>query len=298
MRVAVLGPGGVGGFLAGVLARAGVSVLVLSGDETARAITKEGIHVESRVAGEFHVRVDAATQLSDPVTACLVAVKATQLPEAISRVPVHALGDGLVIPLLNGLEHVDYLRQLYPPGNVVAATIAIETVRSSPGWIRQLSPFARVEFAPSKPTAERVEALAVPLRDGGLDVRFRDDERVMLWDKLAILAPLALLTTHERGNAGQVRTNRRDDLVALVGEVAAVANADGAAIDPAALLRIWDALPAAFESSMLRDQAAGRPTELDAIGGAVLRAAAKHGVSVPVATRLVHELATRTGVTT
>lgn len=298
MRVAVLGPGGIGGFLAGVLARADVQVVVLAGAQTTRAISENGIHVESKVAGDFHVAVDTAMRLPHAMDACLVTVKATQLTEAVERVPREAIGDGLVIPFLNGLEHVDRLRAIYPPDNVVAATIAIEAVKVGPGLIRQLSPFARVELAPSAGARARIDELAVALRKGGLDVRLRDDERAMLWDKFAMLAPSALMTTHERGNVGQVRTQRREDFVALLGEFAAVANADGGKADAARLLQTWDGVPATFETSMQRDQAAGRPLELDALGGAFLRAAARHDIPVPVATRIVDDLGARTRVKT
>jgi 2-dehydropantoate 2-reductase len=83
-------------------------------------------------------------------------------------------------------------------------------------------------------------------------------------------------------------------LAALIEEVAAVSRAVGAPADASATLRFYDGLAAEMKSSMLRDAEAGRPLELDAIGGALLRAAKRHGVEVPVATRLVADL-TRTG---
>jgi 2-dehydropantoate 2-reductase len=107
------------------------------------------------------------------------------------------------------------------------------------------------------------------------------------------LAPLALLTTHARANVGEVRTRRRHDALALISEVAAVARAEGAEGDSEATVRLLDAAPPAMESSMQRDQAAGRPLELDAIGGTVLRRAARAGVGVPVTARLVDELRER-----
>jgi 2-dehydropantoate 2-reductase len=90
-----------------------------------------------------------------------------------------------------------------------------------------------------------------------------------------------------------IRTRRRADVIALIGEVAAVAAADGVHVDSAEVLRLMDSVPGSMESSMQRDQAAARPLELDALGGALLRRAAKAGISVPVTARLVHELASR-----
>jgi 2-dehydropantoate 2-reductase len=210
-------------------------------------------------------------------------------------VPATALGSGLVIPLLNGLEHVEFLRRVYPPADVVAATIRIETTRVAAGVIRQTSPFASIEMAASPSNSERVESVAAHLTAAGLQVKVRDDELAMLWDKFALLAPMALLTTHERANVGVIRMKRRADTVAVVGEAAAVAEADGVHIDPDAIVRLMDSVPESMESSMQRDQAAGRPLELDALGGALLRRAAKADIDVPVTRRLVEELQTRKG---
>jgi len=293
LSVAVLGPGGIGGLLAALLARGGNSVEVLASESTARAIAEGGLRVESQRFGDFQVSVSTAIRLERPVDACLIAVKNTQLTEALERVPSEALGEGLVVPFLNGIEHVDLLRSIYPASSVAAATIRVETARVEPGLIRHTSPFASVEIAAAGANRDRVERVAAQLTSVGLDVRVRDDETSMLWDKLSFLVPLALLTTHERANAGAIRTRRREDTLAVISEVAAVAAAEGAAIDPEAVVRFLDSVPETMESSMQRDQADGRPLEIDAIGGAVVRRAARAGVAVPVTTHLVEELRTR-----
>jgi 2-dehydropantoate 2-reductase len=292
-RVAVLGPGGVGGLLAALLARAGDSVVVLAGESTAQVIALRGLRVESRLFGDFHVSVNSAVRLQSEVDACLVTVKATQLDEALERVPAGALGDALVVPFLNGVDHVDRLRNRYSSSSVLAATIRVEVARVEPGVIRHTSPFAAVEIATSAAVQDRVERLAAHLRATGLDVKVRHDEVPMLWDKLVMLAPLALLTTHERANLGEVRARRRADATALISEVAAVAKAEGGTVDADAVLGLLDSAPEAMQSSMQRDQAAGLPLELDAIGGAVLTHAARAGIAVPVTTRLVEELRER-----
>jgi 2-dehydropantoate 2-reductase len=298
LSVAVLGPGGIGGLLAALLARSGNSVEVLASEGTSRAIAERGLRVESQRFGDFHVSVRSAIRLEGPVDVCLIAVKNTQLTDALERVPSDALGEGLVVPFLNGIEHVDVLRSIYPPSGVAAATIRVETARVEPGLIRQTSPFASLEIAASDANRERVERVAAELKATGLDVRVRGDEMAMLWDKLSFLAPLALLTTHERANAGAIRTRRRGDTLSVISEVAAVAAAEGAVIDPAAVVRFLDSVPDTMESSMQRDQVAGRPIELDAIGAAVVRRAARAGVAVPVTARLVEELRNRVSIGT
>jgi 2-dehydropantoate 2-reductase len=290
LELAVLGPGAVGGLLAALLARAGNSVVVLAGESTARAIAERGLRVESRRFGDFEVNVASALQLQCRVDACLITVKATQLEQALKRVAANDLGQALVVPLLNGIDHVDLLRSVYPAAQVVAATMRIEAKRVGPGVIQHLSPFASVEIATSAAGRDGVERLAAKFTEAGLDVSLRENETAMLWDKLVFLAPLALLTTHERANAGAIRTRRRDDALALISEAAAVANAEGAAVDSEAVVRLLDSVPPTMESSMQRDLAAGLPLELDAIVGAVIRRAARAKVAVPVTTRLLDEL--------
>jgi 2-dehydropantoate 2-reductase len=294
ISVAVLGPGGVGGLVAALMARAGDSVQVLAGDETATAIDQGGLRVESARFGDFTARVETTARLEAAVDVCFVTVKATHLSEALERVTAEVIGEGLLIPFLNGIDHIDHLRATYPPNAVVAATIRIETARVGPGLIRHSSPFALVEIAPAAANRSRVELVAEHLKSAGFDVRLRDDEHAMLWDKLALLEPMALLTTHERAGVGVIRTKRREDAIALIFEVVAVAGAEGAVVDGEAVVKMMDSVPESMESSMQRDQAAGRPLELDALGGAVLRRAARAGVPVPVTRRLVDELRTRT----
>ena len=281
MSFAVLGPGGVGGLLAALLSRAGDRVVVLH-DSALREI-----HVESARFGEFTAAVETAPRLAEPVDAVLVTVKATHLEEAVGRVPASALGVGLVVPFLNGIEHVELLRSVYPADSVVPAAIRIETTKLAPGVIRHTSPFAVVDIGP------RGERIAARLRATGLDVRIKDDVKAMLWDKMAVLAPMALLTTHQRANVGEVRARRHEDLVALVHEFAAVAAAEGVQIDPVANLGFIEKTPDTMETSMQRDQAAGRPLEIDALGGALLRRAAKAGIDTPVTRRIVEDLQKR-----
>jgi 2-dehydropantoate 2-reductase len=291
MRVAVLGPGGVGGLVAALLAAAGTPVTCLASEATATAIRERGLRLHSARFGDVAVTVAATTRLAEPVDACLVAVKATQLEAALERLPPDVLGTALLVPLLNGVEHLGLLRARYPDAAVAAGSISVGATRVAPGEIRHDSDFASVELATADPRAEvAVGRLADLLARAGLDVDVRDDEAALLWDKLAFLAPMALLTTCSRAPVGTVRAQHRDDLEAVVVEVAAVARAEGGAGDAGRVIRMLDAAPAELRSSMQRDAEAGRPMELDAIGGAVLRAAARHGIPVPVTARYVAAL--------
>ena len=172
----------------------------------------------------------------------------------------------------------------------MAGAIRVESTRVAAGRIEHTSPFSWIEVGSATAPPDRVLALADQLRRAGLEVTVRDDETALLWDKLAFLAPLALLTTHANAPAGVVRERHRADLTAVVDEVTAVARAAGAPVPAEAILGMFDRVPAGMKSSMQRDAEAGRPTELDAIGGAVLRAAGRHGVHTPVTARLVDDL--------
>ncbi|HEY4790436.1 MAG TPA: 2-dehydropantoate 2-reductase, partial [Actinomycetes bacterium] len=172
-RVAVLGPGGVGGLIAALLARRGDQVTCLAPPATAAHLAASGLELRSPSLGDARVTVEAATRLDHPVDVCFVTVKATQLAEAIQAVPAEALGDGLVVPFLNGLDHVAWLRERYPSNQVVAGTIRIESTRLGPGLIEHASPFAMVELAVGKAPRSRVEELAARLAETGLDVTVR-----------------------------------------------------------------------------------------------------------------------------
>ena len=287
LRIAVLGPGAVGGMVGTLLARQGHAVTCLAGAGTAAHIERHGLRLTSDRYGEVTAGARGAELLNEPVDVLLVTPKSTRLEEALARVPATTLGDAVVVPLLNGLEHMTLLRERYPDARVVAGAIRVVASRTAPGEVRHEGDLAAVQLGPG------ADELADALPEAGLDVTVRPDEAGLLWDKLAFLAPVALLTTTLDAPLGSVREQLPDDLRALVEEVAAVARAEGAQADAAATLAFMATVPAGMTSSLQRDTAAGHETELDAIGGAVLRAAERHGVDVPVATRVVEHLRAR-----
>jgi len=293
LRVAVLGAGGVGGLVGGLLARLGDEVTFLAAGASAEALRERGLTVRSRLCGDLHVGVGVAATLGHPVDACVVAVKAPDLEASLARVAPEALGRALLVPLLNGVEHVARLRQLYPQARVVAASIRVESARVAPGVIEHTSPFVTAEIAVRPDVDGEARRFADHLQRAGVEVAVREDEAGLLWGKLIFLAPLALLTTQAGAPAGTMRTEQRDDLLAVVDEIAGVAAAEGAVVDAPGTVAALDAIPATMTSSMQRDAAAGRTIELEAIGGSILRAAARTGMPVPVTARLVEELRAR-----
>jgi 2-dehydropantoate 2-reductase len=265
MRVAVLGPGGVGGLLAAVLPQA----LVVSREPLTE------IHVRSVILGDRRTAVRSVQTLTEPVDVLFIATKATGLKEAVERIQAEP---AVVVPLLNGVEHLAFLRDRFD--DVVAATIRVESTRVAPGVIEQTSPFLRIELSAHAEVAELLNANGIP-------AAVVESEAQVMWSKLVRLNAIALTTTAYRAPIGDVRAHHRDDLLDVIRETAAVAAAEGAAVDVEAIERELDQAHVELLSSMARDVIAGRPPELDAIGGAVLRAGARHGIETPTVRRLV-----------
>lgn len=287
--VAVLGAGGVGGFVAAALARSGTATTIVARPQTAAAIARHGLRVSSRLLGDFEARPATAAHLREPVDALLVATKATGLEAALDR--VRGLPP-LVVPLLNGLDHLELLRSRFDAERVAAAVIRVESDRPQTGVIVQTSPGCRIDVTGD---GAAVTAVAGVLRTAGLEVRTGVPEALVMWSKLARLCPLALTTTAFDATIGELRADPagREALHGAVTETVAVAVADGAPLVAADSLAELEQAHPGLGSSMRRDVAAGRPTELNAIAGAVLRAGARHRLSCPTVAELARRVAAR-----
>ncbi|HTR73246.1 MAG TPA: 2-dehydropantoate 2-reductase [Solirubrobacteraceae bacterium] len=308
MRVAVLGPGGVGGLLAGVLARAHNDVTIVAKESTVETLAERGLTVRSTMFGEFTESVPAVARLgdeareSDRFDALIVATKAVGLAEALDRIEV---APEVVLPLLNGLDHVAALRERFDPKSVLASTIRVESDRPEPGLIVHTSRFLLIDMATSnKDALYPMKDLAETLKEAGIPVRVtlpvsKRSEAQVMWSKLVRLNALACTTSAYDALLGEIRSRPalHADLVAAVEEACAVGRAEGADdVDPQVALAELEIAHDTLGSSMQRDIAAGRTPELDAIPGAVLRAAARHDIACPTIERLVLRIADRIGV--
>ena len=293
--IAVLGPGGVGGFVAAALDRARRPVTLVCREETASVLARDGVHVTSRVLDDDWIAHPAiASSITDKIDVLLVAAKATTLQEALPRVDPSA--PDIVVPLLNGVDHMATLREYFGADRVRAGVIRVQSDRPRAGRIVQDSAAARIDIA--GPEDSRVGPLAVALRLAGIDVRTGGSEADVLWGKLCRLAPIACATAAFDATLGEIRENpsRLSALHAAIAETCAVARAEGADVDPEATRDEVDALLPGQSSSLARDVAQGAAgTELDAIAGAVLRAAGRHGIAVPAVTYLTKRIRTRLG---
>jgi 2-dehydropantoate 2-reductase len=292
MRHAILGAGGVGLLVGGALAHAGRPVVLVL-RQAALDEYPGGIHVESTLLGELDADVPASTRLDRPVDVLWVTVKATQLEDALRVASPAVAPDAVVVPLLNGIDHVARLREVYGE-LVIAGAIRVESERVGPGHVVHSSPFVALELGPARALRDRADAIAAELAEAGIACTVREDgEAQVLWSKLAMLGPLALATSSLGRPIGGVREDPevRDLMCAAVREVAAVAAGEGATVDADAVTKALLGLSPGMRSSMQKDLAAGRPPELDAIAGPVLRRGHERGVPVPAIEELVRRVA-------
>lgn len=291
MRIAVFGSGAVGGYFGGRLAEAGEDVAFVARGEHLAAIRRSGLSVMS-IDGDFVVRPARATD--DPATlgavdVVLLGVKAWQVAAAAEAVrPL--VGPGTVVaPLQNGIEAPDLLAQALGAEHVLGGLCRIIGYRVAPGQIRHAGAEPYIAFGSLEPsTRDRAEALRTAFgRTRGVQAEIPSDIRAAMWSKFLFIAALGGVGALTRAAVGIIRGDpecRRLLQDAMV-EIRAVAAGHGIAL-PADLvqqtLAFVDSLPADGTASMQRDIVHGRPSELDAQVGAVVRLGQRAGVAVPL----------------
>jgi len=286
LRHAILGAGGVGGLMGACLARLGDFVTLVVRAESLAQYPGQ-LRLESPF-GDFQVPISKAAEVPS-CDVLWITVKATQLDDALKAVTTPD-AVGAIIPLLNGIDHVAKLRAKYGVEKVIPATIAVETERVAPAHIVHCSPFARLTVLSIGRTllGETIDGLGKL----GFECRFVDDEPRLMWTKLVFLAPFALSTTAAGQPIGGVLTDpeRRELAIGCVREACAVAVAEGAKVDPNAIIAGSGKFPPGMRSSMQKDVEQGNRPELDAIAGPILRGAARHRMAVPATQKLVAEI--------
>ena len=284
---AVLGPGAVGGSLAVRLANAGVQVVCVAHPEAVGLIALAGLVVESP-EGTLAARVEVVEQLAKPVDLLLVTVKAPVLDDAVGRVDPSAVERGVVVPLLNGLEHMDVLKARFDGRDAAGSISHFQAYRAGRVQIIDATVAPVITIASESLARGEVEAAADLLRRGRIDVRVGQTEKRVLWHKLARIAPLAAVTSVSGRTVGELRTDPgwRQRLDSAIVEACAVAEADGVSLRPAAQWAIIEEMADETTTSAARDVAAGRRSELDALLGSVLRAGERLDVPCPTLTEL------------
>ena len=285
--VAVLGPGGVGGALAVRLALAGRRVICVARPETAAAISRDGLTLEC--AGETLTSLpEAVESLREPVDLLVIAVKTFGLDEALLRIHAEA---AVVLPLLNGIEHMGVLHRRFGTNAAAGSIGRLEAYRRGPTEIVQATARPVVTAAADGLPSDQLDAALELLVVDGVDVARGESEAAVLWQKAARLAPLAALTSVTQQPLGDLRSDQR--LRTALDETCAVAVADGVAVSAADQWAMIEAMPSTLTTSAARDVAAGRPSEIDAIVGGVVRAGGRNGVPTPTLVALLAELEAR-----
>ena len=289
MKIAVLGPGAIGGLLASLFCKSGHQVTCIDKKENVGALNAGGLKINSKFFGNFTAAPRFTEKLDFEPDLLFITVKAPFLEKAVTVAEISFLKNSTIIPLLNGLEHLDFLKAKYGEA-VVAGTIGcIESFSPKLGVIDHSSQNPPCAVLHKK---NNIDIVADLLKSAGINIETLDNERQVIWQKLLRLSALSLFTTATDENLGFVRSNPewRSVLENFLREAAAVAVADGANLKAEEALAQLDKLPFDLRSSLQKDIRFSRPNELDAIAGAILRRGNKYGISCLVTESLIKKI--------
>jgi 2-dehydropantoate 2-reductase len=298
MRFAIVGAGGLGGYYGARLAEAGNQVAFIARGAQLDAIRKDGLKLFSPL-GDLHLKKVTAT--SDPkeigpVDVVVVAVKTWQVAEAARAMQPMIGADTMVVPFLNGVQAPDELAAILGAHHVLGGLSKVFSLIEAPGVIRHFNPGAFVEIGElAGGLSPRVEALRAAFEQAGAQAKASADIRTELWKKLLTVSSWAGLGALSRSQMGVLRglpeTHALIDRA--MDEGIAVGARRGHPITADYKRELWtfyDAMPADATASMQRDIMAGKPSELDAWNGAIVRFGLETGVETPVQTFTYHAL--------
>lgn len=290
MRIAIVAPGGGGGYFGGMLAKAGEDVAALARCAHLAAIRKSGLKVEGP-RGDDTLRMDTSDDASSLGLADIVlfAVKLYQVEEA-ARAAASLFGpETLGVSLLNGVTGPDAIASALPGATILPGCAYVSAVIAAPGHIRYTGAMSSIVFgAPVGDEAARAKAadVAERCRRAGIGAEMTEDARSALWGKLSGLAANAAMTTAARLPAGPLYADHDilEVVAALIAETAAVARAEGVTlpddIEETCLTRLKGLLPGMY-ASMFHDIAKGGPLEVDGFLGHIVREGRRLGVPTP-----------------
>lgn len=290
MRIAVFGVGGAGGYFGAKLARAGEDVTFIARGEHLEAIRSAGLTVETP-GGEIVIRPAQATD--DParvgaVDAVLVGVKAWQVPEAAHAIRPLMGPETFAVPLQNGVEAASQLETVLGSDHVVGGLCGTLSWRIGPGRIRSIGDVHFVKLGElDNRASDRTERLRAAFERAGVTVEVPSDIRRALWEKFLFVVSLGGVGAVTRASVGVIRTlpETRGMLTGCMEEIRAVARArqvplaDSIVADTLALV---DSLDPDGTTSLQRDIVDGKPSELEAWNGAVVRLGREAAAATPL----------------
>ncbi|HET7434171.1 MAG TPA: 2-dehydropantoate 2-reductase [Thermoanaerobaculia bacterium] len=294
MRFAIVGAGGVGGYFGGRLAQSGADVTFITRGATREALRTNGLRVDS-IAGDFHlprVNVDP-TGTFDAVLLC---VKAWQIADAARSILPFLHDTTAVVPLENGIDAPETLIPIVGESRTLGGLCAIISFVVAPGHIKHAGAEPLVALGELD---HRVSARAAAIRDAfvaaSVKCEIPPDIRRSMWTKFLFIAPVSGIGAVTRVPIGAWRTTSesRDLCERMLREIIALANARGITLAEdaiAATLKRIDNLPYHSTASLQRDVIDGKPSELDAQLGAIVRMARESNVATPVTEVVYHAL--------
>jgi 2-dehydropantoate 2-reductase len=289
-RFAVFGAGGVGGYFAALLTRAGYPAVLIARGRQLEAIRRDGLRIESP-RDSFTVTLAQVTDHPEevgPVDAVMLAVKTWQVPEAAQAMRPMLSPATKVLPLENGVEAPDQLELVLGRQHVLVGLCRLISAVTAPGCIRHagVEPMVALGEPDGGTLSPNARALADALKAAGVAVQTPADMRAALWEKMLFIAGVSGAGAVARATIGELRQcpPARELLRQLMEEVSAVARSRGIALPEDVIprtLAFVDTLPATGTASMQRDIADGKPSELEAIIGAAVRFGEQAGVPTP-----------------
>lgn len=298
MKFAIFGTGGVGGYFGGRLAQAGQDVTFIARGAHLTVIREAGLRVES-ISGDFTIHPASVTdspQSLGVVNVVILAVKAWQLSEALEQLPSLLGADTVILPLLNGMEHMDVLQERFA-NHLIGGLCRISVFIGAPGLIKHVGVPPYIAFGElDNSKSERVESLhEIFSASQGITAELPADIAAAMWEKFIFISGTSGIGALTRQPVGDYRTNpeSRAMLISAMNETAAVARARGANI-PASFvddtMQRIDNLPPQMLASMQKDMMEGRPSELNEQTGAVIRMGKAVKVPTPTHERIYTEL--------
>ena len=299
MRIAIVGVGGVGGYFGGRLAQAHPeNTFFVARGATLDALRSRGLQVDS-VAGDFHIdrlHVTDDPKTIGPVDAVLLAVKTSNLPQALASVQPMIGDHTVVVPLENGIEAPEQIAKAVGPQHAAGGLCAIISYIVEPGHIRHAATEPFVMFGElDNQRTNRVEKLAETMRRAGINADIPQDIHRSMWTKFLFIAPMSGIGAITRVPVGVWRSMEETRAMATLAlrEILAVAAARsidlGSDAEERTMAR-YDGLAAEATSSLQRDIMQGKPSELDAQLGAVVRLGESLGVPTPLFQTMYHAL--------
>ena len=289
MKILVVGAGAVGGYFGGRLAEAGRDVTFLVRPRRAESIRKQGLQIVSPHGdAKVHPKLVLAGEIASPYDLILLSVKAYGLDAAMDDFAPAIGPETIILPMLNGMRHLDVLSRRFGEQHVVGGFCRIFSDVDSAGRILQLNDAHLIAFGEIKGgTSARTRALNEGLQGAGFDVNHSEDIIKDMWEKWLMLASLGAITCLLRGDMGEVEAapGGKDTALRILAECAAISAANGYPPSEKDLGRARSLIStpgSKLTVSMYRDMNNGGPVEADHILGDLIERGRSRGVECPL----------------